>query len=280
MTTMKIRSDAGPTAVDLETYDSQGDGRPVLLIHGWPLSGHAWRPQKDELESAGYRVIAYDRRGFGDSDKPDDGYDYDTMAGDTKAIVDHLGLQNVVLVGFSMGGGEVARYVGRFGTDSLSGVVFASAVPPFLMKTDDNPDGGLGDADIEGMKKGLADDRSGFFETFSENFFTANGELRVDQSVVDDWRTLAADASTKAALDCIDAFARTDFRTDLDAIDVPTLVIHGLGDETVPFPVSGQRTATVVQGADLVTIENGPHGINDSHTAEFNQALLGFLGGL
>ncbi len=277
MTTLKIESNAGSTPVGIETYDSGGDGRPVVLIHGWPLSGHAWRPQKQELEDVGYRVVAYDRRGFGESDKPADGYDYDTMAGDVKAIVDELALTDAVLVGFSMGGGEVARYVGRYGTAGLGGVVFASAVPPYLLKTDDNPDGGLEDADVKDMKQGLADDRDGFFSEFSENFFTANGELRVGQGVVDNWRTLASDASTEAALACIDAFARTDFRDDLAKVDVPTLVLHGAGDEIVPFDVSGKRNAAMVDGAKLVVIENGPHGINESHTVEFNAALLDFL---
>ncbi|MEO6653909.1 MAG: alpha/beta hydrolase [Ilumatobacteraceae bacterium] len=280
MTTTKINSDAGSTPVGIETYDSGGDGRPVVLIHGWPLSGHAWRPQKQELEDAGYRVIAFDRRGFGDSDKPADGYDYDTMAGDVKAIVDELELADAVLVGFSMGGGEVARYIGRFGTDGLSGAVFASAVPPFLLETDDNPDGGLADDDVKQMKQSLADDRTGFFEQFSKNFFTADGELKVGQDVVDNWRTLAADASTGAALACIDAFARTDFRDDLSKIDVPTLVIHGAGDEIVPIDVSGKRTAAMVDGAQYVVIDGGPHGINDSHTDQFNSALLNFLGTL
>lgn len=280
MTTLKIESNAGPTPVGIETYDSGGDGRPVVLIHGWPLSGHAWRPQKPALEDAGYRVIAFDRRGFGDSDSPSDGYDYDTMAGDLKAIVDELGLDDAVLVGFSMGGGEVARYVGRFGTAGLGGVVFASAVPPALLKTDDNPDGGLQDADVEEMKQGLADDRDGFFSEFSEKFFTADGDLRVGRDVVDNWLTLASDASTEAALACIDAFARTDFRDDLAKIDVPALVLHGAGDEIVPFEVSGKRTAQMVAGATLVVIENGPHGINDSHTDQFNAALLEFLASL
>lgn len=277
MTTRKINSDAGPTPVGIETYDSGGDGRPVVLIHGWPLSGHAWRPQKQVLEDAGYRVIAFDRRGFGDSDKPAGGYDYGTMAGDVKAIVDELDLTEAVLVGFSMGGGEVARYVGMFGTSGLGGVVFASAVPPFLLKTDDNPDGGLKDSDIEEMKQGLRDDRDAFFADFSENFYTAGGELQVDRDVVDTWRRLASDASSEAALDCIDAFARTDFRDDLAKIDVPTLVLHGAGDEIVPFDVSGKRTAELVDGANLVVIDDGPHGINDSHTEQFNSALLEFI---
>ena len=276
----KITSNAGTTPVGLETYDSGGDGRPVVLIHGWPLSGHSWKPQKKVLEDAGYRVIAFDRRGFGESDQPDDGYDYDTMADDVKAIVDELQLENPVLVGFSMGGGEVARYVGRNGTSNLSGLVFASAVPPFLLKTEDNPDGGLGDDDVKEMKDGLASDRDAFFADFSTNFYTADGELKVDQSVIDNWRELAAPCSTDAALACIDAFSRTDFRNDLEKIDVPTLVIHGAGDEIVPIAVSGDRTAETVKGATKVVIDGGPHGIIDSHTEQFNSALLDFLGKL
>jgi len=232
------------------------------------------------LEDAGYRVIAFDRRGFGDSDKPGDGYDYDTMAGDVKAIVYELDLTDAVLVGFSMGGGEVARYVGKFGTTGLSGVVFASAVPPFLLQTDDNPDGGLQDSEVEEMKQGLRDDRDAFFTEFSENFYTAGGELRVGRDVVDTWRKLVSDASTQAALDCIDSFARTDFRDDLAKIDVPTLVLHGDADEIVPIDVSGKRTAELVDGAKLVVITDGPHGINDSHTEQFNSALLDFLASL
>lgn len=275
-----VTSHAGTRPVDLETYDSGGDGRPVVLIHGWPLSGHAWRPQKSVLEDAGYRVIAYDRRGFGDSDKPADGYDYDTMSGDLKAIVDELGLKAPVLVGFSMGGGEVARYAGRFGTDGLGGLVFASAVPPFLLNTSDNPEGGMEEADVKGMKDGLSTDREGFFNEFSKNFYTAGDELKVDQGVVDNWRALAASCSTDAALACIDAFSRSDFRDDLAKIDVPTLIIHGGGDEIVPIDVSGKRTAATVEGAKLVTIAGGPHGITDSHTDEFNEALLAFLASL
>lgn len=274
---MRVTSHAGQTPVELETYDSGGDGRAVVLIHGWPLSGHSWRPQKAALEAEGYRVIAFDRRGFGDSDKPEGGYDYDTMSGDVKAIVDHLKLDDFVLVGFSMGGGEVARYVGRYGTEGVAGLVFAAAVPPFLMKTEDNPDGGLKDEDVKGMRQGLEADRDAFFDNFAQAFYTVDDTLLVDQSVVESWRALAAPCSTKAALDCIDAFSRTDFRADLACVDVPTLVIHGDSDDIVPIEVSGARTAAQVQGARFVQIEGGPHGLLDSHTEIFNRALLGFL---
>ena len=273
----RIRSNAGSLPIELEVYDSGGDGRPVVLVHGWPLSAHSWKPQQTMLESAGFRVVAYDRRGFGVSDHPDGGYDYDTMAGDLRAIVEHLHLRGMALVGFSMGGGELARYVGRHGTDDVAAMVFASAVPPYLRKTDDNPEGRLDDDTVREMKNGLSADRDGFFADFAEKFYTASGELRVDRDVVENWRALAAPASTRAALDCIDAFSRTDFRDDLHKIDVPTLVIHGDGDEIVPIDVSGRRTAEMVGDAKLHIIHGGPHGILDSHTEEFNEALLDFL---
>ncbi len=275
-----ITSEAGSTPVALNVNDSGGDGRPVVLIHGWPLSAESWSGQVPALTDAGYRVVSYDRRGFGQSEQPDGGYDYDTMAGDLNAVVTSLGLDRPVIVGFSMGGGEVARYVGRFGTSNIAGAIFASAVPPFLLKTDDNPDGGLEDADVQEMKDGLSADRDGFYEQFSQNFYTANDELKVDQSDVDEWRRMAAPGSTKAALDCIDAFARTDFRAALAKLDVPTLVLHGNGDEIVPIGVSGERTEKMVDGAKFVVIEGGPHGINVSHTDEFNSAVLDFLGSL
>jgi len=278
--TLRVTSHAGAAPVELETYDSEGSGRAVVLVHGWPLNGHAWRPQKSALEDAGYRVVAYDRRGFGDSDKPESGYDYDTMAGDVKAIVDHLHLKKPVLVGFSMGGGEVARYIGRFGTDDVGGAVFISSVPPFLLSTDDNPEGGLETADIDEMKRNLADDREGFFSEFVQAFYSAGDQLKVDESVLQTWRELAAPCSTQAALACIDAFSRTDFRDDLKKIDVPCLVMHGDADAIVPLDVSGRRTAEAIDSAELVTLADGPHGVLDSHTSEVNAALLHFLKGL
>lgn len=277
---LRIASTAGTDPIELNVYDSGGTGRPVVLIHGWPLNGHSWKPQKSVLEAAGHRVIAFDRRGFGESDKPIGGYDYDTMAGDVDAIMNHLELEDAVLVGFSMGGGEVARYVGRFGTDRLAALVFASAVPPFLQKTADNTDGGLGDEDIEGMKKQLMADREAFFGDFAENFYTANGTVTVDTAVLDTWKERASQADLNAAVSCIDAFSRTDFRDDLAEIDIPTLVIHGGADEIVPPEVSGKRTADTVADAKLVMIDGGPHGVLDSHTDEFNSALLDFLGAI
>lgn len=273
-----VTSHADPSApVELNVTDSGGDGRPVVLIHGWPLSAESWANQVLALRDAGHRVVSYDRRGFGASDKPNGGYDYETMAGDLAAIIDELELSDAVIVGFSMGGGEVARYIGRFGTEKLAGAVFASAVPPFLLNTEDNPQGGLSDSDVDEMKAAFENDRDGFYEQFSQDFYTADGDLKVQQSDLEEWRRIAAPGDTGAALACIDAFARTDFREDLTKIDVPTLVVHGTSDAIVPFDVSGSRTDEMLSDSTLVTIDGGPHGVNVSHAEEFNSALLGFL---
>jgi non-heme chloroperoxidase len=256
--------------------DDGGDGRPVVLIHGWPLSGDSWSEQVPPLKEAGYRVVTYDRRGFGKSD-PGDGYDYDKLTGDLDNVLKDLDLTDVTLVGFSMGGGEVARYVSAYGEDRLHSVVFASAVPPYLRKTDDNPDGPLDDDTAAGMKSELEDDRDGFFDDFMTAFFSAGDDLKVTEEQRQEALTLCKKSDQEAALGCMKAFAGTDFRTDLDKITVPTLVIHGDSDGTVPFEGSGKRTAEAVEGSELVVIEGGPHGINVSHKDEFNRVLLAFL---
>jgi pimeloyl-ACP methyl ester carboxylesterase len=258
-------------------YTDHGTGQPVVLIHGWPLSGRSWEAQVPALVGAGYRVIAYDRRGFGDSSQPWDGYDYDTFADDLAALIDQLDLTDVVLVGFSMGGGEIARYIGRHGSARLAKVVFAGAVPPNLHKTADNPDGALDDATIEQFQEAVRTDRIAFLHDFMRNFFSANGELKVSEAQVQYAVDLASWASPKGTLDCIAAFGTTDFREDLTKVDVPALVIHGNADAIVPFEASGRRTADAVTGARLHVIEGGPHGTNVSHATEFNEALLGFL---
>ncbi|WP_206063171.1 alpha/beta hydrolase [Nocardioides sp. HDW12B] len=263
--------------VTLSYTDSGGDGRPVVLIHGWPLSGASWSEQVPALTDAGYRVLTYDRRGFGESDKPEDGYDYDTLAGDTQALLDELDLSDVTLVGFSMGGGEIARYVGAHGDERLRSVVFAGAVPPYLLKSGDNPDGGLEDGDVEEMKDGVREDRFGFLDGFTRDFFSADGDLKVTEVQRQEALQLTTPARDEAVLACIDAFGRTDFRNDLSRVSVPTLVIHGDSDAIVPFEVSGRRTAEAISGATTVVVEGGPHGFNVSHAGEFNQALLEFL---
>ena len=261
------------------SYEDHGSGKPVVLIHGWPLSGRSWENQVPALIEKGFRVITYDRRGFGDSSQPWSGYDYDTFAADLDALLRHLDLRGVTLAGFSMGGGEVARYIGRYGTDRIAKAVFAAAVPPFLYKTAGNPEGGLDDKAIAGFEAGVKGDRLAFLDQFSTGFFSANGQLKVSEAQRKYAVDIAAFASPKGTLDCIAAFGRTDFREDLKKITVPTLVIHGDADAIVPFEVSGKRTAAAIKGAKLVVIKGGPHGFNASHAAEFNRALLEFLAG-
>jgi non-heme chloroperoxidase len=264
--------------ISLNYTDSGGDGRPVVLVHGWPLSGASWSEQVPALTDAGYRVITYDRRGFGDSEKTPDGYDYDTFAADLAGLLDGLDLRDVTLVGFSMGGGELARYVGSYGEDRVHSLVFAGAVPPYLLKTADNPDGGLGEEDVAGMEQGAREDREAFLDGFTTNFFSADGELKVTEEQRQQALTLERQASDEGVVGCIGAFGRTDFRNDLSRITVPTLVIHGDSDAIVPFEVSGRRTAETVEGSTLVVVQDAPHGFNVSHKDEFNEALLAFLG--
>lgn len=263
--------------VRLHIEDSGGSGRPVVLIHGWPLSAQAWEPQVSVLRAAGYRVVAYDRRGFGDSDKPESGYSYDILADDLQRVLDQCALNDVTLVGFSMGGGEVARYIARHGESRLRSVVFAAAVPPCLMKTADNPQGPLTPEKAQQMKKALQEDRSSFFDQFSQDFFSANGALQVTQAQRAAAVALCHKSAQQAALSCMDAFGSTDFRGDLKKVTVPTLVIHGEADAIVPLEGSGLRTHRAVPHSQLVTVKDAPHGLNVSHAKAFNAGLLSFL---
>ena len=260
-------------------YEDVGSGRPVVLIHGWPLSGRSWESQVPALVDAGYRVITYDRRGFGSSSQPWGGYDYDTFAADLDALLQHLDVSDAALVGFSMGGGEVVRYIARYGTSRVSRAVLAAAVPPYLYKSADNPDGGLDDATIAQFQDGVRGDRPAFLAGFVEGFFAAGdrGDLVSDQ-VKEYSRQIAYFASPKGTLDCITAFGRTDFRDDVAKISVPTLVIHGDSDAIVPLEISGKRSHELIAGSELHVVQGGPHGINASHAEEFNRVLLDFLG--
>lgn len=262
--------------VRLHVEDSGGAGRPMVLIHGWPLSGKAWDMQVSALRAAGVRVVTYDRRGFGRSDKPAAGYDYDTLADDLQRVLDQCGLQDVTLVGFSMGGGEVARYVTRHGESRLHSVVFAAAVPPCLMKSADNPDGPLTPEKAQEKRQAFEQDRSGYFAEFTTAFFSANGALKVTEAQRREALVLCEQSSPHAALACMDAFATTDFREDLKKLTLPTLVIHGDADAIVPFGGSGQRTHRAVAHSGLVLVSGAPHGLNVSHATEFNAALLAF----
>lgn len=275
MTKIKVATENG-SDVELHYHD-YGTGRPVVLIHGWPLSGRSWENQIPALIARGHRVITYDRRGFGASSQTWNGYDYDTFAADLDTLLRHLDVRDVALVGFSMGGGEVARYIGRYGTERVSKVVFAAAITPFLLKTDDNPRGGLAAEEVAAFQAAVKKDRLAFIDQFMTKFFTSGGVMQVSEAQRHYAATIASSASPKGTYDCIEAFACTDFRADLAKISIPTLVIHGDGDAIVPFEVSGKRTAASIAGAKLVVIKGAPHGMNASHTAEFNQALVEFL---
>lgn len=265
------------TDIDLHVDDTGGSGRPVVLIHGWPLSGESWAHQVPALEAAGHRVVTYDRRGFGRSDKPRTGYDYDTFADDLQAVLEALDLRDVTLVGFSMGGGEVARYLTRHGADRVHSVVFAAAVPPYLAKTEDNPEGPLDDETADGMKSGLKDDEKSFYHQFTTDFFSVDGALTVSSEEQAEAERLANQADHHAALKSMEAFATTDFRGDLPHVTVPTLVIHGDSDATVPFEGSGKRTHETIAGSELHVVAGAPHGVNVSHAEEFNRVLIDFL---
>jgi non-heme chloroperoxidase len=265
------------TAIELH-YEDYGQGKPVVLIHGWPLSGRSWEYQVPALVDAGYRVIAYDRRGFGQSSQPWAGYDYDTFAGDLHKLMEHLDLREATLVGFSMGGGEVARYIGTYGTKRVAKAVLAAAIPPYLYKSADNPDGGLDDATIKEFEDGVKSDRIAFLEEFTKNFFTAGDKTDLVSEPARGYnRDIAAFASPKGTLDCIQAFGRTDFRDDLTKITVPTLIIHGDSDGIVPFEVSGKRAHAAIADSRLALIKGGPHGINATHHEAFNKSLISFL---
>ncbi|WP_409292956.1 alpha/beta fold hydrolase [Peribacillus sp. SCS-37] len=259
-------------------YEDHGSGQPIILVHGWPLSRRSWEYQVPALVEEGFRVITYDRRGFGSSSQPYGGYDYDTLAGDLNELIEHLDLKDAVLVGFSMGGGEVVRYIGNYGSDRISKAVLAAAVPPYLYKSDDNPEGGLDDKTISELENGVRTDRLSFLDDFTIKFFSPDGaQILVSEPLRKyNWQ-IAANASPKATLECISAFSRTDFRADLEKIDVPVFIIHGDSDSIVPFEVSGKRSHESIQNSELQIISGGPHGINATHPQEFNEALISFL---
>lgn len=264
---------------DIELYyEDHGSGEPVVLIHGYPLSGASWEKQLSALLAAGHRVITYDRRGFGKSSQPTTGYNYDTFAEDLHKVVTHLKLRNFALVGFSMGGGEVARYIGKHGSKGVSKAVIIGGIPPYLLKTADNPDG-VDSSLFEGIQKAITADRYAFFAEFFKNFFNTDvflGKRISEQAVQASWN-VAAGASATASLACVPTW-HEDFRNDLGRIDVPTLVIHGDADRIVPIAASGQKTAKLVRNARLVTIKDGPHAVSWTHADEVNTELVNFLG--
>jgi non-heme chloroperoxidase len=258
-------------------YEDHGSGQPVVLIHGYPLNGASWEKQERVLLQAGYRVITYDRRGFGKSSQPTVGYDYDTFAADLNALLDHLNLTDVVLVGFSMGTGEVTRYLSTYGSTRVAKAVLMGAIPPCLLKTSDNPEGVDGSV-FDDIKTAVIADRPAFFKSFLDNFNNVDvlGGTRISEQAWQNSFIVAVGASPFAAHACVDTWL-TDFRDDLPKIDVPTLLIHGDADRILPYPATAARLPALIKDLTLVTVEGGPHNIAWTHPDEVNSALLAFL---
>ncbi len=279
MSYVKAGTDASGEDIKLFYLDSGNSNASstVVLIHGWPLNSSMWDYQLAELPAHGLRVIAYDRRGFGKSTQTWDGYDYDTLADDLKALLDELNLQNVTLVGFSMGGGEIARYMSRHGGARVAKVAFVSAVTPYLLKTDDNPDG-VDQSVFDTMTKNIKKDRADFLQTFGKDFYGVNLVSHpVSQAHLDGDFARAYVASHKATLECANSFATTDFRDDLTQIQVPTLIIHGDSDKTVPIEASGERTANALPNAQYIVYDGAPHGLYVTEKDRLNEDLLTFI---
>ena len=258
-------------------YKDWGTGRPVVLIHGWPLDTDMWEFQMLALAEAGFRVIGYDRRGFGRSDQPWSGYTYDTLADDLKAVLDALELQDVALIGFSMGGGEIARYMSRHGGARVTRTVLVSCVTPFMLQTDEHPDGAPASV-FDGMKEGLREDRAKFLAGFSKGFFGVTMLTSPASTELIQWMgNVALLASPKATIDCVTAFGTTDFRPDMPHFKVPTLIIHGGADQTVPPEISGKVAARMIAGATLEIYDGAPHALPLTHADRLNKGLLAFL---
>jgi non-heme chloroperoxidase len=258
-------------------YEDHGIGSAVVLIHGYPLSGRAWDKQLPVLLDAGHRVITYDRRGFGKSSQPVVGYDYDTFAADLSALLEHLDLRDVILVGHSMGTGEVTRYLGRYGSARVAKAVLISPIPPYLLQADDNPEG-VPQSLFDGFAEAARADTPAWMKGFLDNFYnvsTLRGTLVSDQAYQASWN-LAVTASATAAVACIQTWA-TDFRDDLPAIDVPVLVIQGDADQVLPLDKTGKRLPGLIKDGRLVIVEGGPHAIAWTHASQVNSALLDFL---
>jgi len=259
-------------------YEDHGSGQPVVLIHGYPLNGRSWEKQQRVLLDAGYRVINYDRRGFGNSSQPTIGYDYDTFAADLNVLIEHLDLDDVVLVGFSMGTGEVTRYLGTYGSRRVSRAALLGAIPPFLLKTDDNPEG-VDQSVFDGIRAAVVADRPAYFKAFLDDFYNVDvlGGTRISDQAWQASFNVAVAASPYAADACVPTWL-TDFRADLPKIDVPTLLVHGDADRILPFDATAKRLPGLIADLKLVVVEGGPHNIAWTHPEEVNKALLDFLG--
>jgi non-heme chloroperoxidase len=258
-------------------YEDHGAGKPVVLIHGYPLNGNSWERQERDLLASGFRVISYDRRGFGRSSQPTIGYDYDTFAADLNALLEHLDLNDIVLVGFSMGTGEVTRYLGEYGSARVRQAALLGAIPPFLLKTDGNPEGVDGGV-FEEIKAAILKDRYAWFKDFFDNFYNVD-KLMPERITEQAWQAsfnVAAGASPYASYACVDTWL-TDFREDLPKIDVPVLVVHGSDDRILPFEATAARLPALIDDLRLIEVEGGPHNIGWTHPEQVNAALLEFL---
>ena len=273
-----ITSRADGVAINIY-YERMGTGKPVVFIHGWPLSGSMWEYQMTEFPQHGMDCIFYDRRGFGKSDRPARGYDYDTMAGDLHALLESLDITGVTLVGFSMGGGEVARYISRYGQERIERVVLISTVLPLLLKTDDNPNG-VAQIEFDAMAKKMKDDRPAFMNDFAKSFY---GVSLLNQPVSDAFLTAhlirVMDASPVATLACAGAFATTDFREDVQKIKVPALIIHGDDDQVVPIETTSRETARLIDDSEFIIYEGAPHGLWYTERKKLNDDLIRFISG-
>src|SRR5260370_13575960 len=258
-------------------YEDNGSGQAVVLIHGSPLNGHSWEKQERVLLAAGYRVITYDRRGFGQSGQPTVGYDYDTFAADLHTLVEHLDLTGMVLAGFSMGTGEVTRYLGTYGSGRVRKAVLMGAIPPFLLKTADNPDG-VDQSVFDGIKAAVVADRPAYFKDFLDNFYNTDvlRPARISDQAWQNSFNVAVTASAYAAYACVDTWL-TDFRTDLPNIDVPVLLVHGDADRILPYAATAARLPGLIKDLEFVTVEGGPHNVAWTHPEVVNTALLDFL---
>lgn len=260
-------------------YEDHGSGDPVILIHGWPLNGASWEKQELALLNSGYNVITYDRRGFGKSSQPVTGYDYNTFTEDLDKIIKTLELEDVTLAGFSMGTGEVTRYLGKYGTDNVKKACLLGSIPPYLLKTSDNPEG-VDESVFNQIKAGIRKDRLAFLSQFLNDFYNMDlleGKLISKQAFQNSWN-VGSIASPIGTYNCVNAWL-TDFRKDVEAIDIPTLILHGDADRILPIDTTARRLKDLVKNNKYVEIENAPHGLIWTHAEQVNKALLDFLGG-
>jgi non-heme chloroperoxidase len=258
-------------------YEDLGEGKPIVFIHGWPLSGSMWEYQVTELTAQGYRCITYDRRGLGKSDKPFSGYDYNTMAGDLKALLDELNIENATLIAFSMGGGEAAKYFTNYSNSHISKLVLISCVTPYMLKTKDNPDG-VSKEQFDQISNAIKNDRPGFMENFAKDFYGVSMVSHpVSSAFLANNLTRVMEASPIATLECANSFAFTDFREDMKNINVPTLIIHGDGDKIVPIEATGKQSSRMVKNSDLIIYTDAPHGLWYTEKDRLNKDLTKFI---